>query len=286
MRFTSHKQQQQQQRRRTSTVSLAALALASVFLFSSASVAAAAAQDTGALARDPDLHHQRHHAAAHNAVHAAHVHHSSAPASSASTTTEKHHKKLGAPSSLPKSKSHSSKSAAVAAGSNQLGAHMREADDGSSKLYSVGDKATELVGSGTDTLYLSNATACARHYTVQDTDTCDIIGHKTHTSTYQIMALNIDKTGPYCYGLETGMRLCLGRFGSDCQLVHRVRNDESCTDILQKYDLSRRVLMENNPNLDCGNIYNGLNLCVAPGRIAPPEPHGLYVARRSVKEEL
>lgn len=52
--------------------------------------------------------------------------------------------------------------------------------------------------------YPSNDTACTRHYKVQSDDTCDIIGQKTFTSTYQIMALNLPEAGPNCYTLEVG----------------------------------------------------------------------------------
>lgn len=53
--------------------------------------------------------------------------------------------------------------------------------------------------------YPSSNTSCTRHYTVEDGDTCDIIGQKTFTSTYQIMALNLPQAGPDCYSLETGV---------------------------------------------------------------------------------
>lgn len=47
-------------------------------------------------------------------------------------------------------------------------------------------------------------TACARTYTVQADDTCDIIGQKTFTSTYQVLAFNLPSAGTGCYSLETG----------------------------------------------------------------------------------
>ncbi|KAK0530284.1 hypothetical protein OC835_004064 [Tilletia horrida] len=289
----------------TATAAVAALAFASVLLLAALPAvanahedapAAAAAAAAAAAPHGHHHHHHHHHAAdgigsnnGHNQVHAAHVKHLSSRSSAAAASATS--SKLPSPSSKNKSNSKSSSNAGASvhdaeASSNRLGASMREGADGLSQVYSVkGGRATELVGSGVDTYYTSNSTACSRHYTVTATDTCDIIGHKTHTSTYQIMALNLEQTGPNCFGLEAGMRLCLGRFGSDCQLVHRVRNAESCTDLLRRYDISREVLIENNPNLDCGNIYDGLNLCVAPGRIAPPEPRGMYVARRSLAGE-
>lgn len=52
--------------------------------------------------------------------------------------------------------------------------------------------------------YSSNATACTRYYTVQESDTCDIIGQKTLTSTYQVLAYNLPQAGATCYNLQTG----------------------------------------------------------------------------------
>lgn len=52
--------------------------------------------------------------------------------------------------------------------------------------------------------YSSIDTACTRTYTVQADDTCDIIGQKTLTSTYQILAFNLPQAGASCYSLENG----------------------------------------------------------------------------------
>lgn len=52
--------------------------------------------------------------------------------------------------------------------------------------------------------FSSTDTACARTYTVKADDTCDIIGQKTLTSTYQILAFNLPSAGTGCYSLETG----------------------------------------------------------------------------------
>jgi hypothetical protein len=52
--------------------------------------------------------------------------------------------------------------------------------------------------------FSSMDTACARTYTVKADDTCDIIGQKTLTSTYQILAFNLPSAGTGCYSLETG----------------------------------------------------------------------------------
>lgn len=49
-----------------------------------------------------------------------------------------------------------------------------------------------------------SAAACSGTYTVQDGDTCDSIGYRTYTSTYQLLALNINNTGSDCGQLESG----------------------------------------------------------------------------------
>ncbi|KAE8266115.1 hypothetical protein A4X09_0g6236 [Tilletia walkeri] len=292
---SSSSSSQSSRSRRTSAVAVAALALTSVLVFASL--------PTLAYADHPAVKNQAGFGSnnGHNQVHAANIHHlhnahAKAASSAAASASKKGKGRLQSATStkLPSAGATDAAGSANAtdvagsandteASSNILGASMHQDSDGA-KIYSIKNAATKLVGEGLDTIYSSNATACSRHYTVTDTDTCDIIGHKTHTSTYQIMALNLDKTGPDCYFLEAGMKLCLGRFGSDCQLVHQVRSGESCTSILGQYDISREILLDNNPNLDCANIYNGLNLCVAPGRVAPPEPRGMYVARRSTED--
>ncbi|CAO1617824.1 unnamed protein product [Sympodiomycopsis kandeliae] len=129
--------------------------------------------------------------------------------------------------------------------------------------------------------YSSNATACTRHYTVQDSDTCDIIGQKTLTSTYQILAYNLPKAGRSCYTLQTGADLCLGRYGSDCQLVHRARGNDNCYTITQQYGISEETLLDNNPSLDCGQVYDGLVLCVAPNVMRPPPVAALQASIRN-----
>lgn len=52
--------------------------------------------------------------------------------------------------------------------------------------------------------FSSNDAACTRTYTVIAGDTCDRIGQKTWTSTYQIIASNLGMSGELCYGLEIG----------------------------------------------------------------------------------
>lgn len=66
--------------------------------------------------------------------------------------------------------------------------------------------------------YSTNTTACTRHYTVQDGDTCDIIGQKTFTSTYQVLAYNLPKAGKDCYTLENGAVSAETGQGETCAL--------------------------------------------------------------------
>ncbi|PWN90172.1 hypothetical protein FA10DRAFT_223364, partial [Acaromyces ingoldii] len=106
---------------------------------------------------------------------------------------------------------------------------------------------------------------CTRHYTVVDGDTCDKIGQKTMTSTYQIMSFNLPKAGSDCYTLEIGADLCLGRYGNDCQLVHEAQGSDSCHSIARRYNITESLLKNNNPLLNCDVVYDGLMLCVAPG---------------------
>ncbi|KAF6767592.1 LysM domain protein [Kalmanozyma brasiliensis GHG001] len=116
----------------------------------------------------------------------------------------------------------------------------------------------------------SNNTACTRHYTVQSGDTCDKIGQKTLTSTYQILAFNLLDAGADCYTLEIGTRLCLGRYGNDCQFVHQATDQDTCESIANAYGISTQLLQNNNPSLDCNIVYSGLMLCVSAGSIRPP----------------
>lgn len=120
-------------------------------------------------------------------------------------------------------------------------------------------------------------TACTRHYTVQQGDTCDKIGQQTLTSTYQIMALNLPQSGPDCYNLQPGAQLCLGRYGNDCQMVHRARNSDTCESIAGQYDISVDLLLQNNPTASCDQIYDGLMLCTLDGLVRPPADPQLHL---------
>lgn len=121
----------------------------------------------------------------------------------------------------------------------------------------------------------SNDTACTRHYTVESGDTCDKIGQKTLTSTYQILAFNLLSAGADCYTLEIGTRLCLGRYGNDCQFVHECTSQDTCESIASAYGISTELLQNNNPSLDCNVVYDGLMLCVSAGSIRPPADDSL-----------
>ena len=63
---------------------------------------------------------------------------------------------------------------------------------------------TILAAASTLAQISSSNTACTRHYVVEDGDTCDKIGQKTLTSTYQVMALNLPEAGTNCYTLQIG----------------------------------------------------------------------------------
>lgn len=135
--------------------------------------------------------------------------------------------------------------------------------------------------------YPSSDTACTRQYTVQRGDTCDKIGQKTLTSTYQIMALNLPQSGPDCYNLQIGAKLCLGRFGNDCQMVHRATGSDSCESIAAHYGVSVATLQENNPTLDCDVVYDGLMLCTLDGLVRPPaDPQMHLVAKAPVANNV
>ncbi|PWN37365.1 uncharacterized protein FA14DRAFT_115796, partial [Meira miltonrushii] len=118
---------------------------------------------------------------------------------------------------------------------------------------------------------------CTRHYTVQQGDTCDKIGQKTLTSTYQIMALNLPQSGPDCYTLQPGAQLCLGRYGNDCQMVYRATENDNCETIAGQFGISVATLLENNPTADCDQIYDGLVLCTLDGLVRPPANPALHL---------
>lgn len=65
-------------------------------------------------------------------------------------------------------------------------------------------------------------------------------------------------------------QLCLGTWGNDCQLVYRATNSDTCNSIEAQHNITRATLKGNNPNLDCGQVYSGLMLCVTQGIIRPP----------------
>ncbi|ETS59620.1 hypothetical protein PaG_06544 [Moesziomyces aphidis] len=132
----------------------------------------------------------------------------------------------------------------------------------------------------------SNDTACTRHYTVEAGDTCDRIGQKTLTSTYQILAFNLLNAGADCYTLEIGSQLCLGRYGNDCQFVHRCSNSDTCESIANDYGISTHRLQDNNPSLDCNIVYEGLMLCVSAGSIRPPADHSINSTDVKVAREV
>jgi hypothetical protein len=52
--------------------------------------------------------------------------------------------------------------------------------------------------------FSSSDTACTHTYTVVAGDTCDSIGQKTWTPTYQLMSNNLILSGPQCFSLPIG----------------------------------------------------------------------------------
>ena len=134
-------------------------------------------------------------------------------------------------------------------------------------------------------VFHSNDTACTHHYTVQDGDTCDKIGQKTLTSTYQILAFNLLDAGADCYTLEIGSQLCLGRYGNDCQFVHQCTNQDTCESIANAYGITTQLLQSNNPSLDCNVVYDGLMLCVSAGSIRPPADNSINATDAKIARE-
>lgn len=67
--------------------------------------------------------------------------------------------------------------------------------------------------------------------------------------------------------------LCLGEFGTDCQVVHRVGSGETCGSIAADFGTTPDIIEANNPTMrGCANMYPGLMLCVSAGQIHPAPP--------------
>jgi hypothetical protein len=67
-------------------------------------------------------------------------------------------------------------------------------------------------------------------------------------------------------------------------LVHRATNTDDCTTIAAQYGITESLLRGNNPNMDCGQVYDGLMLCVVAGLVRPPADPSLnnsYVAEKN-----
>ncbi|KAI0635466.1 hypothetical protein C8Q77DRAFT_1255961 [Trametes polyzona] len=107
--------------------------------------------------------------------------------------------------------------------------------------------------------------ACARNYTVVAGDTCDRIGAKTATPTFQLQTVNADKIDAACDNLFVGEALCLGLVGEDCNIVHVVEAGDSCFSIAEDAGTTVDIILANNPNVnsDCTNIGLGEVLCAA-----------------------
>ncbi|KAF8812728.1 hypothetical protein BYT27DRAFT_7086146 [Phlegmacium glaucopus] len=107
---------------------------------------------------------------------------------------------------------------------------------------------------------------CARNYTVQPGDFCNLISATQNVSTFQLATVNGAIIDPACDNLLPGEVLCLGLVGQDCTTVHVVQTDETCVTIASQANISFADLLSDNPNIDagCTNIVVGEVLCIAP----------------------
>ncbi|PAV18217.1 carbohydrate-binding module family 50 [Pyrrhoderma noxium] len=102
--------------------------------------------------------------------------------------------------------------------------------------------------------------SCARTYTVQAGDFCDLISEENNVSTFQLTNAN---PGLNCNLLKVGQSLCLGLEGQDCQTVSVVESEQTCNQIASTAGIDVATLAANNPNINsgCTNIYPGEVLC-------------------------
>lgn len=61
-------------------------------------------------------------------------------------------------------------------------------------------------------------------------------------------------------------------------MVHRATGSDDCSTIASQYGIDIPTLRRNNPSLNCGQVYDGLVLCVIPGTIRPPSEPALNVS--------
>jgi len=123
---------------------------------------------------------------------------------------------------------------------------------------------------------VSADSTCARTYTVQTGDYCDLISAAQNASTYQIAVANYQTINDACSNLQIGQAICLGNVGQDCQSVYTVQGGDSCDAVSLKFGINSTMLQTNNPQIDeaCDNIYVGEVLCVAPTALVTPPPAG------------
>ncbi|KAH8112812.1 hypothetical protein DFH11DRAFT_1511170 [Phellopilus nigrolimitatus] len=100
---------------------------------------------------------------------------------------------------------------------------------------------------------------CARNYTVQLGDTCDLISAANNVSTFQLAFVNADTVNADCSNLALGEPLCLGVTGQDCNITHVVASGDSCSSIDSAAGIPIDTLLANNKNVfsDCSNVYPG-----------------------------
>lgn len=89
---------------------------------------------------------------------------------------------------------------------------------------------------------------------------------------------SVDTPSPFA-----SQELCLGRYGNDCQLVHRAISTDTCYAIASQFGISLELLQDNNPSLNCDQVYDGLNLCVAPAVVRPPPVDALNASIQAQK---
>ncbi|TFY68153.1 hypothetical protein EVG20_g3668 [Dentipellis fragilis] len=122
------------------------------------------------------------------------------------------------------------------------------------------------------------ASACARNYTVQAGEYCDLISAAKNVSTYQLAVINSDAINTECTNLQPGQNICLGTQGEDCNTTYVVQPDDTCDGIMQAQALNATIFFANNPQLkpevnpDCTNLYIGEVVCTAKSVLVPPAP--------------
>lgn len=86
------------------------------------------------------------------------------------------------------------------------------------------------------------------------------------------------QVGSNCGNISEGQELCL-LYRPGCSKAYTVAPGDTCSNIISANPgLSPEVLLQLNPVLDCGNIQEGLVLCIMPGECLG---QGVYVLQGS-----